>query len=56
MNIGKDDLQNIPVHYRLNDGVVIDGVIAALSVGQKIDYTFETKADFSQLGANELKV
>ena len=47
MNIGKDDLQNIPVHYRLNDGVVIDGVIAALSVGQKIDYTFETKADFS---------
>ena len=56
MNIGKDDLQNIPVHYRLNDGVVIDGVIAALSVGQKIDYTFETKADFSQPGANELKV
>lgn len=56
MNIGKDDLQNIPVHYRLNDGAVIDGVIAALPVGQKIDYTFETKADFSQPGANELKV
>ncbi len=55
-NVGKDDLQNVPVHYQAKDGKVVDGVIASLSRGEEVSYTFDTKADFSQLGANELKV
>lgn len=54
-NIGKDDLQNVPVHYQLN-GKVMNGTIATLLSGQEITYTFDAKADFSSLGSSELKV
>lgn len=55
-NIGKDDLQNVPVHYQFKNGKVVDGVIASLPLGEEVSYTFDTKADFSELGTNELKV
>ncbi|HEY0039596.1 MAG TPA: S8 family serine peptidase, partial [Flavisolibacter sp.] len=55
-NASNTTVTNIPVHYRINGGALITETIPSIGPRTSVQYTFSTPANFSQLGANALRV
>ena len=55
-NASNAAVTNVPVHYQINGGTVVSEVIPSIGPRTSVQYTFSTPVNFSQLGANAVRV